>query len=288
MSIPQHSADITATLPDGRVVRGQVYRQLHGADDLLSVWHPRVVWDFVPSLGDTGGQGMDALLRALRGWLDREVPAAERTDDSAVQITWPSHDVAVSPALLGHGMVPTTVLATRPRGAPAPPGSSDVRVRVATMSDVDEAAKLAAEEARFSGLVLGAAPRSNADQLMREHVERSVYFSGRVYLAELDGIAVGVAICGVTDPAHSPTLRRWLPPGQWGYLGQVAVLPDLRGQGVGAALVAGSLRLLEPSVQHGTFLYYDVANPLSSVFWPRRGYRPVQTRWLCRPAACLR
>lgn len=283
-----HSAEITATLADGRVVGGRVYRLVHGPQDLLSVWNARVVWDFAPAIGDAGAAGMDAALSALAGWLRREVPTTELSGDTAVQVTWPSHDVAVFPILLAHGLVPTTVLATRPLGLSTLHRSTDVRVRKATMSDLDDVAKLAAEEMRFSAQVVGATPRDNADELIRINAERAVYFGGRVYLAELDGVAVGVAVCGVTDPADSPTLSRFLPAGTWGYLGQVAVQPNLRGQGVGAALAEGSLRLLEPGLEQGTFLFYDVANPLSSVFWPRRGYRPVQTRWICRPAANLR
>src|SRR5690606_26343855 len=208
-----HSAEITATLADGRVVGGRVYRLVHGPQDLLSVWNARGVWDFAPASGDAGAAGMDAAVRALAGWLRREVPTTELSGDTAVQVTWPSHDVAVFPVLLAHGLVPTTVLATRPLGLSTLHRSTDVRVRKATMSDIDDVAKLAAEEMRFSAQVVGATPRDNADELIRINAERAVYFGGRVYLAELDGVAVGVAVCGVTDPADSPTLSRFLPAG---------------------------------------------------------------------------
>src|SRR5690606_18647115 len=129
-----HSAEITATLADGRVVGGRVYRLVHGPQDLLSRWNARGAWDVAPAIGDAGAAGMDAALSALAGWLRREVPTTELSGDTAVQVTWPSHDVAVFPVLLAHGLVPTTVLATRPLGLSTLHRSTDVRVRKATMS----------------------------------------------------------------------------------------------------------------------------------------------------------
>jgi hypothetical protein len=38
----------------------------------------------------------------------------------------------------------------------------------------------------------------------------------------------------------------------------------------------------------GSYLYYNPPNPLSSVFWPRQGYRPLWTVWEARPASALR
>jgi hypothetical protein len=38
----------------------------------------------------------------------------------------------------------------------------------------------------------------------------------------------------------------------------------------------------------GTCLYYNPPNPLSSVFWPRQGYRPLWTTWQTSPAWALR
>lgn len=282
------SAEVTASLPDGRVVGGTVYRAVHGPSDLLSMWQPRVVWEFTPSIGDTGAEGMDAALAALRGWLEREVPAAERDGDTAVQVTWPSRDVQVIRALLAHGLVPTTALAVRPRTGATGSRRDDVHVRVATMADVDDVVRIVGEETRFSGQVLGATVRDNADALLLTCVKRAIYFDGRVYLAEVDGVALAAAICGVLDPSRSPTMANWLAAGMWGYIGQVATLPDARGTGVGGALISEALHRVEQDTEHGLFLFYELANPLSSVFWPRRGFSPSYTRWVCRPASWLR
>jgi hypothetical protein len=45
---------------------------------------------------------------------------------------------------------------------------------------------------------------------------------------------------------------------------------------------------LQPPGTRGTYLYYNPPNPISSVFWPRQGYRPLWTLWEVRPATALR
>jgi GNAT superfamily N-acetyltransferase len=280
--------ELSASLPDGRTVGGSVYRAVNGPDAVLSLWRPRVVWEFTPLIGDTGPAGMDAALGALRGWLEREVPAAEAAGDCELQVMWPSRDVSASRALHAHGLVPTTALAVRPPGETTDQRRADVLVRTATMADVDELVGIIGEEARYSAEVLAATPRENAAELLSASLKRSVYFEGRTYVAEADGVAAGAAVCGVLDPGRSPQLAQWLPGGWWGYIGQFAVLPALRGSGIGGVLVAETLQRLEQDAQRGTFLFYELANPLSSVFWPRRGYRPLWTRWVCRPASLLR
>lgn len=280
--------ELSASLPDGRTVGGHVYRAVYGPGEVLSLWQPRVVWQFAPSVGDTGADGMSAALGALRGWLEREVPDAERSGDTAVQVMWPSADVAVSRALLAQGLTPTTTLAVRPADEVPEHPRTDVVVRTATMDDVDELVDIIGEEMRYSADVLGATPRDNARQLLTVSLKRGVYFDGRVFVAEVDGVATAAAVCGLLDAGTSPAVRDWLPAGHWGYIGQFAVLPGARGGGVGGALATESLRRLHQDTQHGTFLFYELANPLSSVFWPRRGYRPLCTRWVCRPASLLR
>lgn len=279
--------ELSASLPDGRRVGGSVYRAVYGPDDVLSLWRPRVVWEFAPIIGDTGVAGMDAALGALRGWLERAVPAAEASGDCELHVMWPSRDVAVYPSLLAHGLVPTTTLAVRPPGEHAP-RRADVVVRRATMAELGDLAGIVAEEMRYSTQVLGATARPNPDELLTASLRRSVDFDGSTFVAETDGVAAGAAVCALVDPSRSPSMSRWLPGGLWGYIGQFAVRPELRGTGVGGALIAETLRQLEADAKHGTFLFYELANPLSSVFWPRRGYRPLWTRWMCRPASLLR
>lgn len=279
------TAEVTATLPDGRTVGGSVYRQVYGEKEVLSLWRPRTVWEFTPQIGETGVAGMDAALGALRGWLEQSLRPAE---DTAVFVTWPSRDVGVSPALRAHGLVPTTALAVRPRGhEPGDRPDAGAKIRLARMADVPELVQIVAEEQRYSAQVLGATPRANAMPLLTASLKRSVYFDGRVFVAEADGVAVGAAVCGLINVMGQSHLAPLLTGGRWGYVGQFAVLPGSRGSGVGGQLAAEAHRVLDADAEEGTFLFYELANPLSSVFWPRQGYRPLWTRWICRPAGAL-
>ncbi|MEU4741402.1 GNAT family N-acetyltransferase, partial [Actinosynnema sp. NPDC023658] len=107
-------------------------------------------------------------------------------------------------------------------------------------------------------------------------------------LAERDGIAVALAECAVvtSEPGNWTSTR--LPHGRWGYVNCVSVLPGARGTGVGRQLMAHAHRELARLGTVGTYLYYNPPNPLSSVFWPRQGYRPLWTMWEVRPAGALR
>lgn len=283
--------EIIASLPDGRTVCGTVYRSVHGEQDVQSLWEPRTVWEFHPLIGDTGRAGMDAVLAALRSWLDREVPAGDASDpDTEVRIIWPSRHVEVAPALLGHGFAPMTTLAIRRSGehSPAAPPGSAVVVRRATAADLPELVSIGFEELRFALDVLGGTMRDNAEQLLATALKRSVSFGGKVLIAEAGGVAVGAADCGIASPVPGSSIEHRLRPGRWGYVGTMSVVPVARGTGVGRALTAAAHTMLDEAAEAGTYLYYDLANPLSSVFWPRQGYRPLWTRWSRRPTAAPR
>ncbi|MPY77793.1 MAG: GNAT family N-acetyltransferase [Actinophytocola sp.] len=291
LPVPAAPSDppVTARLPDGTPVRCGVYRARYDADTVQSLWMPRVVWEATPLLGDTGEAGMAAALEGLRRWFDTDVAAEESRDaDTSVELYWPSRDVDVAPALFRHGFVPTSVLAVRAPGAASGAGSHDVTVRRATLSDLDELVALQDVELRYSLRVIGGTMRDNAAELITTSMRRSVYFSGRVLLAESGGVAVGAADCGVARAAEGTWIQHRLPAGQWGYIGTLSVLPEARGTGVGSALVDAAHRMLDADTERGTFLFYDLANPLSTVFWPRKGYRPLWTKWVCKPAALLR
>lgn len=294
LPVPGALADppITARLPDGEGVQCGVYRAVYDANTVQSLWMPRVVWEATPLLGDMGVAGMAAALDGLRRWFDTEVAADEFGGaDTAVELYWPSRDVDVAPALFQHGFVPMSVLAVRSHGASCAAVSgagSGVVVRRATLSDLDELVALQHEELRYSLRVIGGTMRDNATELITTNMRRSVHFSGRVLLAESGGVAVGAADCGLARAADGTWIQRRLPAGQWGYIGTLSVSSDARGTGVGGALAEAAHQMLDVDAERGTFLFYDLANPLSTVFWPRKGYRPLWTKWVCKPAALLR
>ncbi|MQA61428.1 MAG: GNAT family N-acetyltransferase [Actinophytocola sp.] len=289
MSNPPPGTAITASLPDGRAVAGSVYRSLNAADAVESLWEPRTVWEFSPLIGDTGSAGMAAALAAMRAWLAGDAAEEIADPDTAIEVMWPSRDVGVAPALLGHGFVPMTTLAVR-TGRHDDPGAgrAEVDVRRATMTDLPELVAIELAELDYSLRVIGGTMRSNAEELLTTALRRAVFFGGRVLIAESGGVAVGAVDCGVASPAPGSSIEYRLREGRWGYVGTLSVVPAARGTGVGRVLMAAAHAMLAADADAGTYLFYDLANPLSSAFWPRQGYRPLWTKWVCKPAARMR
>ncbi|HVV20134.1 MAG TPA: GNAT family N-acetyltransferase [Pseudonocardiaceae bacterium] len=289
--LPVSAADpdgetLTAALPSGRV-SGALVRSVHRPGTATSLWSAREAWELFPLLGDASGPGMDALLRALRRLMDR---VGEPGADSAVSVTWPSRDAEGSQALLAHGFVPLSVLAVRRPDAPAdaasvPPG---LTVRRATTADIDVAVQLALAELAYSAMVGGTIVRPDAAGIKRNTLGYRIGYGDPVWLAERDGVPVGMAECWVTESDPRTRRRFPVPPGRWGFVNAVSVLPGARGAGVGRALMTSAHRELHRQGVTGTYLYYNPPNPLSSVFWPRQGYRPLWTIWETRPAGALR
>ncbi|MFD0205279.1 MULTISPECIES: GNAT family N-acetyltransferase [Saccharothrix] len=274
---------ITAALPDGTRVAGVLQRQVHDLRSPARLWSATEVWELTPLLGGAGAAGMDALLRAWRKRLDLLGPA-ER--DSACVLTWPSRDAEATRALLDHGLVPLTVIAVRQ--APPPPVTGAATVRRATTADLETVLGLALAELRYSSMVGSTVHRPDAAALKRRTLADRLAAGGPAWLAERDGIAVALAECAVvtSEPGNWTATR--LPPGRWGYVNCVSVLPGARGTGIGRQLMAHAHRELHRLGTVGTYLYYNPPNPLSSVFWPRQGYRPLWTMWEVRPAGALR
>lgn len=284
---PDPAGDVlTAALASGERVAGVLCRSVHGPGAPTSLWSALDTWELFPLVGDAPGPGIDALLRAWRQVMDATgVPDR----DSACVVTWPSRDVEGSAALLAHGFQPLSVLAIRtepdvPTTQP-PPG---LAVRRATARDLDVVVPLALAELTYSASVGGTILRPDAPGLKRAALGYRIGHGDQVWLAERDGVAVGLAECWLTDADPAARRRFPVPPGRWGYVNTVSVLPGARGTGVGRAMMSWAHRELHRAGAIGTYLYYNPPNPLSSVFWPRQGYRPLWTVWETRPAGALR
>jgi GNAT superfamily N-acetyltransferase len=292
--LPRAAADpdgevLTAAVPSGRRVAGVLDRSVHGIGSPTSLWSTRDRWELFPLVGDEPGPGLDALLRAWRQRMDQVEPPDL---DSACLVTWPSRDVEGSRALLAHGFQPLSVLAVRqprdpvPGELPKPPPG--LVVRRATERDLDVAVSLGLAELAYSAMVGNTIVRPDAADIKRNTLGYRIAHEDTVWLTELDGVAVGLAECWLTDAASNAGRRFPVPPGRWGYVNLVSVLPGARGSGVGQAMMAWAHRELHRAGAVGTYLYYNPPNPLSSVFWPRQGYRPLWTNWEIRPAGALR
>ncbi|HJP78050.1 MAG TPA: GNAT family N-acetyltransferase [Pseudonocardiaceae bacterium] len=278
---------LSAALPDGQRVAGTLLRINNPEGTLPSLWSARQVWELFPLAGEHADAGVDALLRAWRGLLDR----SPLSNDSSCVLTWPSRDVAVSRVLLEHGFVPLTVLAVRQpgrSGTPVPRLAPGVTVRRARMDDLGAATEIAMAELVYSANLGGTVLRADAAELKQAAIRYHLNEQDPVWIIERDGIAVGIAECWVTDASVGAAVRFPVPIGRWGYVNTVSVLPGARGGGIGQQLMAVAHHDLARHRAIGSYLYYNPANPLSSVFWPRQGYRPLWTIWEIRPANALR
>ncbi|HEV7908982.1 MAG TPA: GNAT family N-acetyltransferase [Pseudonocardiaceae bacterium] len=276
---------ITAALPNGSRVAGVVTHHLHLPGSIVRLWSASEVWELHPLVGGAGLRAMDALLRTWRQRMDR---VGDAGPDSAAVVTWPSRDAEGTRALLDHGLVPLSTIAVRrsapPAGGPAP----TLTIRRATPADLDAVVDLALAELQYSSLVGATVLRPEAAELKRTTLLERLRISAPMWLAERDGIAVGLAECALTDAEPGTWAGGRLPTGRWGYVNCVSVLPGARGAGIGQQLMAFAHRELHRMGAAGTYLYYNQTNPLSSVFWTRQGYRPLWTVWEVRPASALR
>lgn len=280
---------LSAALPDGRRVAGTLVRTTNPPGSLPSLWSAREAVELFPLVGEHAGTGVDALLRALRGVLDRTEPLPA---DSSCVVTWPSRDGVVSRVLLDHGFVPLTVLAVRRpmtnRPMPQPQLEPGVVVRRARHGDLETATQIALAELAYSANLGGSVLRPDAARLKRAALEYHLNQRDPMWIIERDGVAVGVAECWLTDAAPGTSRRFPVPVGRWGYVNTVSILPGARGGGLGQQLMSVAHRDLQQGGAKGSYLYYNPPNPLSSVFWPRQGYRPLWTIWEIRPANALR
>jgi len=134
---PAEGEVLSAATANGTKVAGVLQRQRHDPDDVTLLWSSADVWQLFPYFGDTGTEGIDLLLRALRSRLDGE----DVGDDSSCLVCWPSRDAEAIRAFLDHGFVPLSALAVRTERPP--PAIDGVTVRRAGPGDFDAALALA-------------------------------------------------------------------------------------------------------------------------------------------------
>ena len=281
---PPDGTVFTAALADGERVAGIVVRDSYEPGTAPTLWSAREVWELHPLVGATGGVGMDALLKELVRTVGREAPGP----DSACLVTWPSRDVEAAKPLLAHGFTPLSALAVRAADHPADHPRGRLPIRLATTRDLDAALELELAELAYSALVGAAIDRPDARRIKRDALARHLAQGDPVWLAERDGVVVGLVHGRLVDATPGSATGTRLRTGRWGYVNSVSVRPDARGTGVGRRLMAVAHRELVRHGAAGTFLYYNPPNPLASVFWPRQGYRPLWTLWEVRPAGALR
>jgi GNAT superfamily N-acetyltransferase len=232
-----------------------------------------------------------ALDTLLSQWRDHLAMVPEAAgEDTAALIYWPSRDVAGVRALVAHGLTPLGVIAARAAGprpavaADCPPG---VRIRQATLADLDVVAAMTMEVLRFDAYFGGVIERpGTADALRTEIAGQLGQPAPWMWLADRGGDPIGLLV------AERPEVAGWIAPrtclSPVAYLLALFVAPAERGAGVGAALTGQLHRAAATASVSVILLQYEQVNPLSVPFWGRQGYRPLWTTWEARPARMLR
>ncbi len=259
-------------LPDLAPVDRPYSLQEHSVEELGATWRaPRshvLAW----SPGDDLG-------RRLREW-----PLTGGGDpETAALVTVPSRAEDAPRVLLAHGFAPLVVLAVRVAGRATPPGDAEVEVRPLRDEDLDVAAALHLEVVRVDARYGVVTERASTGRLLRELLAGEV---GRAepeaWLAWRGGEPVGLLTC--QGPAGSGWVAGRTSVSPVAYLGALGVRADLRGGGVGGALVAWLHARLDAAGVGATLLHHSLPNPRSTPFWCSRGYRPLWTTWQRRPA----
>lgn len=275
------SAEVLAAGP----VAGVLLRSDHPEGSPARMWSASHVCELVPVLGAAGLNGMNALLEALR---ERLPGLGLPGSDSACVVCWPSRDVEIARALLDHGFVPLSVIAVNTPLRATRDGSQADGVRPAGPDDLEACLRLSLAEQAYSALVGGTVLRDDTEEVKRGLIAARLQRGEPIWVAEQDGVAVGLAECGYSDAVPGSWAASRLPTGRWGYINCASVLPGARNRGVGGRLVGRVHAAFVAAGVTGSYLYYNPPNPLSSVFWPRQGYRPLWTIWEARPATALR
>ena len=209
---PDPGEVINAALPDGTRVAAVVTHRTTTPGMPSWLWSAADTYELQPVVGHTGAAGMDAVLRAFRQWLDR---VGDRGPDTAVTVVWPSRDVDCTRVFLDHGLMPLTMTGVRaPTTVRAP--SLTVTVRPALASDEEAVVELAMAEVRYSAKVGAAILRAESERTRRAAMAGRLGMADDVWVAERDGMVVGLAETGqgsLANPARGPPAGSRRAPG---------------------------------------------------------------------------
>lgn len=179
-----------------------------------------------------------------------------------------------------------SVRVARPGVATAPPPLRPPGdVRTATEDDIPDLGTMALELQRYDAAVGSLTLRDGAlTTLTKGIADHWRQEPGLTWVFEDDD---GV-VRGFTQ-LDSPEQGSWasapfVEPRRAAYLSYQYVDPAARGAGIGSALVHAAHAEAARRGWSAIVLHHAAANPLSSVFWPRHGYRPLITTWFRCPA----
>lgn len=230
----------------------------------------------------------------LAGWIDEVRPQlgdpAGGTDDwdCAVSVMVPSRDSGLVRPLLAHGFAPVDVEAVRlgARGADAPAArrrlaEAGLELRLAGIEDVELLAELDGELHAHETQHGGVTARPNVRQTLRGEIaarlRRDPEWS---WVVERGGAPVGYLSIEAAPERYQ---ERVAPGSTAAFIQAMYLRPEVRGGGLGEAIVDFGHGRLEAVGYERILLNYSALNPRSGPFWCRMGYRPLWTTWQRRP-----
>jgi GNAT superfamily N-acetyltransferase len=219
----------------------------------------------------------DALLLALmRQWHD-----VQTLGD---MFRWPCCDLWLEDLLQERGFILDSDLATRAATRLQPSThtvSPHLYARMARPADEEALVELFTEELLFHEPYTPFVRMSpGAEHAFRARL--ALLWAGKspeedapiVVVVERDGALVAMSENGLSlvEDDESPS---FVPRGRYGYLNNVSVSRDFRGEGVGRLLVQATFDAFAAKSVEGYYLWYNPANPLSGPFWQHMGFQPL-------------
>jgi GNAT superfamily N-acetyltransferase len=268
---PEACAELLARQP----LQGFVSMAGSGVQGFLAGRHDGT-FGFVPAVGYAVRDGADVL--ETSAWLYAALADAWCRDGVNVHDIEVAADPEVEQAWFTLGFGRRTCLgfrATSARDAEGGPssraaaGRTDVEVVVAGSGELDTIAELSMHEVEYRAAtpVFAQAVGTGPSQVRALH-EKLVDEGGVHLLARVAGDAVGLITLEPTSP--SPLLTGEAVP----FVGPTSVRPDVRGRGVGRALVAAALAWCRERGFEWVGVSFNTANLLSRRFWTRAGFQP--------------
>lgn len=282
------AGELLAAERDGAIrALGRSTVEILSLDDAGAIWGAarrsqlELRWD-----GDAA-----AVDRLLDAWIAEAGPALAGVEpwDSSLSLRAPSRDSELARPLLSHGFAVVGVEGIRigARGSDADAAlgrlhAAGVSVRPAGEADLDLLAELDTELLTHDAQHGGVSPRPGATAILRDGIaERLGADSEWTWILEQDGAAAGYLSIETGKERHR---ERLAPGGSIAFIQAMYLRPDVRGGGLGEAVVEFGHGRLEAAGFDRILLDYAALNPRSGPFWCRMGYRPLWNTWQRRPA----
>jgi GNAT superfamily N-acetyltransferase len=235
----------------------------------------------LPNPGDEDSHAVaEALLQALGTYWRSQ-------DTCADLIRWPSHDNWLRPILQAQGFLIDSICAFRPTMPlehTLAEGAGWI-IREVTSTDEEEVVALFREELAYHE-ELGLFARVSPNALEAFRTKLAACWSGESQHDQATIVLVAETSTGIVAMAQCTRIEvtaddepGFTQLGSYGCLDNVCVSASARGQGIGRALTQQALLNMQQWQPDGYLLWYSADNPLSSRFWPKRGFTPLWTTY---------